>query len=319
MPCAVGLAGGEAGQGLRAGAGRARRWLPYGFRSGGWAGEQPVPGLGTLLSPGTRFLCVAGCGGLVGDAASFPPRAAPSWEAVFPAAGGQRPPAAPWQAPLTLEGRRGSFPSPKGRAKAEWGEDGCLLLPAPGGNREGGVGAGSPGAGGSGRTVWEGRGNTTGNVRAGGVRGSRRMGGKPLPPAAPVRAAPGWPCVAVSEKPGAGDGRLRRCELQSPAQAGMLGREPHGEDMAAARMHTRNSPLQRGEPGREGQLHGGRKETGARKGMARQRDFVKLGRAGQESLRQPSPPWCRSREAAPSPQEGVAALPPRSPAAMLFP
>lgn len=37
----------------------------------------------------------------------------------------------PWQLPLMLEARAGSFPS-----HVEWGEDGCLLLPVPGGCRE---------------------------------------------------------------------------------------------------------------------------------------------------------------------------------------
>lgn len=214
VPRAVGLAGGEAGQGLRAGASRARHWLPYGFRSGGWAGERPAPGLGASLSPGTRFLCVAGCAVPVGDAASFPPRAAasPSWEAVFPGAGGQQPPASPWQAPLMLGGRGGSFPSPAGiwRAKAERGQDGCLLLPVSGGSREGRVGAESPGAGSSGRIVWEGRGNATGNVRASGVRGSRRMGGNLClwlllsgqPQAGPARLSPKSPGLGTG---GSGD------------------------------------------------------------------------------------------------------------------
>lgn len=67
MSCAVGLAGGEAGQGLWVGASRARRWLPYGFWSGGWAGGQPA---------------------LVGDTASFPPCAARGACARVPKLGG---------------------------------------------------------------------------------------------------------------------------------------------------------------------------------------------------------------------------------------
>lgn len=77
----MGCAGGEVG-GLQGGP-----RLPYGFQRAGWAGEQPVPGLGTSLLALTS----------------------------------------PWQPPLMLEARAGSFPS-----HVEWGEDECLLLPVPG-------------------------------------------------------------------------------------------------------------------------------------------------------------------------------------------
>lgn len=90
----------------------------------------------------------------------------------------------------------------------------CLSRGQPGGQG----GRREPWAGGSGRALGQGRGTAKGMARADGVEGSRSMGGKALPLAAPVRAAPGWPCVAVSRKPGAGDGRLQRCELWSLAQ-----------------------------------------------------------------------------------------------------
>lgn len=81
----MGCAGGEVG-GLQGGP-----RLPYGFRRAGWAGEQPVPGLGTSL------LALASA----------------------------------WQPLLMLEARAGSFPP-----HVTWGQDGCLLLPVPGGCRE---------------------------------------------------------------------------------------------------------------------------------------------------------------------------------------
>lgn len=132
MPRAVGLAGGEAGQGLRAGASRARHWLPYGFRSGGWAGERPAPGLGASLSPGTRFLCVAGCAVPVGDAASFPPRAArvPELGGCFPR-GGRAAATGFSVAGAADAGREGrQFPVPSGDMASKSGA-GTGWVPAP--------------------------------------------------------------------------------------------------------------------------------------------------------------------------------------------
>lgn len=203
-----------------------------------------------------------------------------------------------------LEGRGGSFPSPKGtwRAKAAWGEDGCLLLPVPGGSWEGRVSAGSPGVGSRGRTVWEGRGNAMGNVRASGVWGSRRMGGKPLPLAAPVRAAPGWPCGAVSEKPGAGDGRLRSRELWSPARAGVPGREPHGEGMATGRVHPGTAPCTES-LGRWLPRDGGRQGTG--RGQLVSVTPSSLAGLGRRAWDSPAHPGAGAEEMPPAPGTGL--------------
>lgn len=53
----MGLAGGEAGQGLRVGASQARRWLPYGFQTGAGGPESGRHGGWVLSSLLARGCC----------------------------------------------------------------------------------------------------------------------------------------------------------------------------------------------------------------------------------------------------------------------